>query len=92
MILHLAFHPHIEDDWLEACAALNSDCLHASHVCNDTVDTFNDSDSSGRDGNDCSTANLSCAMDSVDKLAIYDSTANISYAVNISNRFSSLPN
>ena len=27
--------------------SLDSDCLHASHVSNDTVDTFNDSDSSG---------------------------------------------
>ena len=81
----------MEDDWLEVCAAWNSDCLHVSHVGNDTVDTFDDSDLSGRDGDDCSTANLSCAINSVEEPAIYDSTANIFYAVNISNRFSSLP-
>ena len=81
----------MEDDWLEACTALNGDCLHASHVGDDPADTFNDSDSSGGDGDDGGTATLSCAMDSVDKPAICDSTANISYAVPISNRFSSLP-
>ena len=71
-------------DWLEACAAWNSDCLHASYVSNDTVDIFNDSDLSGENRDDCSTANLFCAMDSVEKPAICDSTANISYAVDIS--------
>ena len=81
----------MEDDWLEACATLNGDCLHASHVGNDPTDTFTDSDSSGGDGDDGGTATLSCAMDSVDKPTICDSTANLSYAVTISNRFSSLP-
>ena len=56
----------MEDDWLEACVAWNSDCLHYSHVTNDTVDAFDDSDSAGGDGDDCSTADLSCVMDSVE--------------------------
>ena len=68
----------MEDDWLEVYAALNGDCLHASHIGDDT---FTDTDSSGGDGDDGGTATLSCAMDSVDKPAICDSTANISYAV-----------
>ena len=92
MILHFgALHPHMEDDWLEACAALNGDCLYASHVGDYPDDTFTGFDSSGRDGDNGGTATLSCAMDSVDKPAICDSTANLSYAVTISNRFSSLP-
>ena len=67
-------------------------CLHASRVSNDTVDTFNNSaDSSDGDGDDCSTTNLSCASDPVEKPAICDFTANISYAIDIYNRFSSLP-
>ena len=80
----------MEDDWLDACAAWNSDYLHASHTSNDTVDMFTDSDSSGGDGDDCSTANLSCAMNFAETPAIYDSTSNISYVVDISNRFFSL--
>ena len=64
MILHFwALHPHMEDDWLEACAALNSDCLLASHVGDDPADTFTDSNSSGGDGDDWGIANLSCVME-----------------------------
>ena len=37
----------MEDDWLEECGAGNSDCLYGFYISNDTVITFNDSDSSG---------------------------------------------
>ena len=38
MILHFwSLHPHLEDDWLEACSGLND----ASH---DVADIFDDSD------------------------------------------------
>ena len=48
-------------------------------------------DSIGGVGDDCSTANLSCAMDYVKKPAICDSIDNICYTVDVSNTFSSLP-
>ena len=78
MILHFwSLHPHLEDDWLEACSGLND----ASH--DDDVDIFDDSD--GVD-------TVACPVTSSSSLVSpsADTTDHMFYAVDVCNRFSSL--
>ena len=78
MILHFwSLHPHLEDDWLEACSGLND----ASH--DDDVDIFDDSD--GVD-------TVACPVTSSSSLVSpsADATDHRFYAVDVCNRFSSL--
>ena len=43
MILHFwALHPHLEDDWLRACADWDADCLIDPHGNDDTLNTPSD--------------------------------------------------
>ena len=79
MILHFSsLHPHLEDDWLEACSRLD-DVSHDA----DTVDVIDDSD--GMDTASCPVA-LSSSLVSPSSAV----TDRVYYAVDICNRFSSL--
>lgn len=75
---------------MEACADWNSDYLHTSHDSNDTVDAIDATDLGGGDGANCCTANMPCALDSVEEPVIHDTTDDVYYAVDVCNRFSSL--
>ena len=79
MILHFwSLHPHLDDDWLEACSGLNA----TSHD-DDLADIFDDSD--GVDTVACPVT-LSSSLDSPS----VDATDHMFYAVDVCNRFSSL--
>ena len=79
MILHFwSLHPHLEDDWLEACSGLND----VSHD-DDVADIFDDSD--GVDTVACPVT-LSSSLHSLSA----DATDHMFYAVDVCNRFSSL--
>ena len=79
MILHFwSLHPHLEDDWLEACSGLN-DAPHDD----DVADIFDDLN--GVDTVACPVT-LSSSLDSPSA----DATDHMFYAVDVCNRFSSL--
>ena len=79
MILHFwSLHPHLEDDWLEACSGLND----VSHD-DDVADIFDDLD--GVDTVAC-LVTLSNSLHSPSA----DATDHMFYAVDVCNRFSSL--
>ena len=47
MILNFwALHPHLEDDWLEACVGWDGNSLFESH-CGETVNAVDDSNGEG---------------------------------------------
>ena len=74
----ITIHPHLEDDWLEACSGLND----ASHD-DDVAVIFDDSD--GVDTVACPVT-LPSSLDSPSA----DATDHMFYAVDVCNRFSSL--
>ena len=86
MILNFwALHPHLEDDWLEACVGWDGNSSFESH-CGETVD---DSDGEGPVGH-CPVT-LSSPKDLLEEPTIHDTTDDMCYAVDVCNRFSSLP-
>ena len=79
MILHFwSLHPHLEDDWLEACSGLDDTSND-----DDTVDIIDDLD--GVDTVDC-LMSLSSSLDSPSA----DATDYMFYAIDVCNRFSFL--